>query len=451
MKKIFLLLLVFTFPCFVTAQDISKILRERLQGEPFGSGISVAVVDEAGTKFYNFGKVSKQADAKFVNENTVYEIGSVTKVFTGTLLAEAVKRGEVKLDDPISKYLPETVKTPKFGGREITLLDLTTHSSALPRLPANLKPKNPLNPYADYTAGQMYEFLGEVKLDGEIGSKIDYSNLGVGLLGHILALRANMSYEDLVKQRILEPLGMNDTAVTFSPAMKSRLAVGYDSEGKQISNWDFQALAGAGALRSTAADMAKFLSANLGFSKTKLTDSLTEAQKVRRSADDSPLKVGFNWITTKPGEKEIIWHNGGTGGYRSFAGIEKESKKGVFVVTNGFDSVDDIGFHILDSKVPLREAEESKPVKILDEKILETYVGEYQLAPTFSVIITREGKQLFGQATNQPRFELFAESEDEFFIKAVKASVTFTKDENGKIDGLVLHQGGSDIPGKKIK
>ncbi len=451
MKKLFLLFTLLVLPSVGIAQDINKILAERLKAAPVGSSISAAVVDENGTKFYSVGKTSKQADAKPVNENTVYEIGSITKVFTGILLAEAVKRGEVKLDGPISKYLPEAVKTPKFNGKEITLLDLTTHSSGLPRLPANLKPENPLNPYADYTAEQMYEFLGEVKLDGEIGSKIDYSNLGVGLLGHILALRANMSYEELLKKRIFEPLGMNDTAVTFSPAMRSRLAVGYSAEGKQISNWDFQALAGAGALRSTAADMAKFLLANLGFSKTKLTDSLTEAQKVRRSADDSPLKVGFNWITTKPGEKEIIWHNGGTGGYRSFAGINKESKKGVFVVTNGFDSVDDIGFHILDSKVPLRESEESKPVKMLDEKILETYVGEYQLAPNFSIVITREGKQLFGQATNQPRFELFAESENEFFIKAVKADITFTKDENGKITGLVLHQGGNDIPGKKIK
>jgi CubicO group peptidase (beta-lactamase class C family) len=451
MKKLFLLVALLVLPGFVFAQDVNKILGERLNNEPVGTSFSAAVIDEKGVKFFSVGKTSKLTNAKPVDENTVYEIGSITKVFTGILLAEAVKRGEVALDDPISKHLPKSVKTPKFNGKEITLFDLTTHSSALPSLPDDFAPKDPLNPYADYTVEQMYAFLGRVKLTREIGLKFEYSNLGVGLLGHILALKAGISYEKLVTMRILKPLGMSDTAITFSPSMKSNLALGHDTTGKQTSNWDLPTFAGAGALRSTAKDMAHFISANLGFTKTELSDSLAAAKKTKRSFENSPLKIGFNWIKTKAAEKEIIWHNGGTGGYRSFAGFAEDTKKGVYVVTNGSDSVDDLGMHFINSESPLRKKEEPKTAVTLDEKILERYVGEYQLSPAFSITVTREGGRLFAQATDQPRFEIFAEKEDRFFLKAVKADVEFTKDENGKVNGLVLHQGGGRTPGKKVK
>jgi CubicO group peptidase (beta-lactamase class C family) len=451
MKKIFLLIAILILPAFVLGQDVSKTLEDRLGTAPIGSSISVALIDQSGTKFYNNGKTSKQADAHPADENTVYEIGSITKVFTGILLAEAVKRGEVKLDDPISKYLPSTVKTPKFNGKEITLLDLTTQSSGLPSLPDDFKPKDPNNPYADYTVQQLYEFLGRVELKHEIGVKFEYSNLGVGLLGHILALRAKMGYEDLVKERILNPLGMKDTAIIFSPSMRSHLAAGHNMEGKQTENWDLPTFAGAGALRSTASDMTKFVTANLGLSKTIISDSIAEAQKVRRTFEGSPVKISFNWITTKSGGRDIIWHNGGTGGYRTFLGMDMDQKKGVFVATNSADSVDDLGFHLLNSDVPLRKVEKPKTEITLSETILDGYVGEYQLAPGFSIVVIREGNRLFAEATMQPRFELFAEREDEFFLKAVEASISFTKDNSGKVTGLILHQGSNNTAGKKVK
>jgi CubicO group peptidase (beta-lactamase class C family) len=451
MKKVVLLLILLVLPGFVFGQDIDKILEQRLKEEPVGSAISVAVIDEKGTKFYNFGKTSKQKDASSADKNTVFEIGSITKVFTGILLAEAIRRGEVKLDDPISKYLPKTIPPLKYKDKEITFFDLTTHGSALPSLPDDFEPKDILNPYSDYTVDQMYAFLGRYKLTREIGSQFEYSNLGVGLLGHILALRANMSYEDLVKQRILKPLKMSHSAITFSPWMKSHLAPGHDASGKQTPNWDLPTLAGAGALRSNADDMAKFLAANLGISKTKLLSSLTDAQKLRKTYQTPAFKVGFNWITTKAVDIEIQWHNGGTGGYRTFAGMDHKNKRGVFVATNGSASVDDIGFHILDNKFALRKIEEPKTAITLSEEILEKYVGEYQISPNLSVVITREKDRLFGQLTKQPRLELFAEKEDEFFLKAVKADVKFTKDENGKVTGLVLYQGGGKTPARRIK
>ena len=436
---------------FAVGQDVNRVLVDRLKTSPVGSSISAALIDQNGTKYFSTGKVSKQPDATPANENTVYEIGSITKVFTGILLAEAVKRGEVNLDDPISKYLPANVKTPKFNGKEITLLDLTTQSSGLPSLPDDFKPKDPLNPYADYTVERLYDFLGRVELKHDFGIKFEYSNLGVGLLGHILALRAKMNYEDLVKERILKPLGMKDTAIVFSPEMKSRLAVGHDMTGKPTSNWDLPTFAGAGALRSTANDMANFVSANLGLTKTPISDSIVEAQKIRRKFADSPVSISFNWITTKSADRDIIWHNGGTGGYRTFVGMDLERKKGVFVATNSADSVDDLGFHLLNNEAPLRKVEKPKTAITLSEKTLDQYVGEYQVAAGVSIVVIREGDRLFAQATSQPRFELFAEKEDEFFLKEFPASISFTKDEGGRVTGLVLRQGGNNTPGKKIK
>ncbi|MEZ5346973.1 MAG: serine hydrolase [Pyrinomonadaceae bacterium] len=451
MKKVFLLIVLLVISKAAVAQDVDKIIQERLKLEPVGSAISAAVVDESGVRFYNTGTVSKAAGAKAVDKNSVYEIGSITKVFTGILLAEAIKRGEVKLDDPISKYLPESVKAPTFNDKEITLFDLTTHGSSLPSLTDDFTPKDPLNPYANFTIEQLNAFLGRVKLPREIGSKFEYSNIGVGLLGHILAQQAKMSYEDLVKTRILKPLGMNDSAIIFTPSMKSHLAYGHDAEGKQTSNWDLPAIDGAGALRSTAADMAKFLSANMGLTKTKIDDSLTEARKIRKTYETPPFRIGFNWITSVSGGRDIVWHNGGTGGYRAFAGIDQAAKKGVFVVTNGSASADDIGFHILNPEVPLRKIEKPRTVISLGEDVLEKYVGEYELAPNLTATVTREKGQLFGQLTGQPRFELFAEKEDLFFLKVVKADIQFEKDGSGKVTGFILFQDGKKTPAKKIK
>ena len=449
MKKALLFIaLMVSLSIVISAQDIDKILQERLKADPLGSAFSVAVVNEKGTKFYNAGKTSKRANALVADENTIYEIGSITKVFVGILLAESVKRGEVKLDDPISKHLPKNVVSPKLNGKEITLLDLTTHHSSLPRLPENFSPKNNENPYADYNTEQMYGFLNQVKLRKEIGSQYEYSNIGVGLLGHIMSLAAKMSFEDLIKSRILQPLGMKNTAIILSPEMKSNIAFGHNEEGRQTSNWDLDALAGAGALRSNASDMAKFISANLGFTKTSIADSLKEAQIMRKTGERPTQKIGLGWHGDPLSNRELLFHGGGTGGYVAFVALDKERKTGVFVATNSTSKSDDIGVHILENKFPLRQFAQSVS---LSEEILQKYVGEYQLAPTFSIVVTREGKQLFGQATNQSKFEMFAEKEDEFFLKAVEARIIFSKDENGKVVGLILKQGGRDNPGRRIK
>jgi D-alanyl-D-alanine-carboxypeptidase/D-alanyl-D-alanine-endopeptidase len=427
------------------SSEIRSILENRVDLGKKAVGIVVGTIDEKGRAVTGYGKLAKHRDEK-PDGDTVFEIGSITKVFTSLLLADMVERGEVKLDDPVSKFLPPTVTVPSRNGRQITLLDLSMQISGLPRLPDNMKPADLANPYADYDAPKLYDFLSRYKLQRDIGEKYEYSNLAVGLLGHALALKAGMSYEQLVRRRILEPLGMTSSSVTLSESQKARLAIGHDEGLSPVKNWDLDALAGAGALRSTANDMLKFIAANLELTDTPLKAAMRRMRTVHRETGTPDLEIAMAWHVFHKFGTDIFWHNGGTAGYRSFAGFVPAKKTGVVVLCNtSFDS-DDLGFHILESQYPLAKysAPKQRSEVTLDPKILESYVGEYELAPTFKIKITREGARLFAQATSQPAFEIFAEKEGEFFLKVVDAQITFSKDEAGAVSGLILHQNGLD-------
>src|SRR5271155_2047065 len=226
-----------------TDSEIRQILVDRIDKDRQSVGIVIGVIEPAGRRVVAYGSLEK-GDKRPLDGDTIFEIGSVTKVFTSLLLADMVQRGEVALTDPVAKYLPPGVKMPERSGRQITLQDLATHTSGLPRLPPNLAPKDPANPYADYTVEPLYQFLSSYQLTRDIGSKYEYSNLGGGLLGHVLARRAGLDYEALVRSRICEPLGMKSTAITLSAGMKARMAVGHDRSLDAVENWDLPVLAG---------------------------------------------------------------------------------------------------------------------------------------------------------------------------------------------------------------
>jgi serine-type D-Ala-D-Ala carboxypeptidase/endopeptidase len=410
---------------------VRRILSERLASTPF-RGIVVGLLDANGTR---------RVVAVGVPADRVFEIGSITKTFTASILARMVADGSVRLDDPVAKYLPASVRVPARNGRQITLVDLATQSSGLPRLPSNMAPRDSTNPYADYSVDQMYAFLSSYELPRDPGETYEYSNLGVGLLGHALALKAGMSYEELVRRRVLAPLGMRETAITLTPALTARLAPGHDQEGHVVPNWDLPTLAGAGALRSTAQDMLKYLAANID---TAGPFRLTQVS--RHGAGSATMTIGLAWhILSRPSGASIVWHNGGTGGYRSFTGFDPVRKVGVVVLTNANIGADDIGFHLLDDALPLQAPPRIRTAVAVDSSVLDRYVGEYELVPAFHIVVTREGSGLFIQATAQPKFPIYAESETEFFLRVVDAQITFSKDQ------IILHQNGQDLPGRKIR
>ena len=417
---------------------VSAILAPRVQALPdsgkHGEGIVVGLLDK-GQRVISIGGV---------DVDDVFEIGSITKVFTASILADMAARGEMRLDDPVANYLPRAVRMP-VRGRPITLLDLATQSSGLPRMPDNFSPRDSSNPYADYSVQQLYEFLSRYKLPRDPGAAYEYSNLGMGLLGHALALKAGTSYEQLVTRRILRPLGMKETSITLTKGLDARLAPGHDGEGKVVPNWDLPTLAGAGAQRSTATDLITFLVANLDSTATPLSPTLHRTHGERQATNDPNLKIGLAWhILSRPAGK-IVWHNGGTGGYRSFIGFDPARRIGVVVLCNdGNENVDDIGFHLLDETFPLKSPPPRRTEVAVDSLLLEGYVGEYELTPVFHMVVTRQAAHLFVQATAQPRFAIFAESDSTFFLKAVDAQLTF------RPDALVLHQNGQHLPGRKV-
>jgi D-alanyl-D-alanine-carboxypeptidase/D-alanyl-D-alanine-endopeptidase len=433
--------------------EIHEILVRRVDQQKQAAGIVVGVIEPAGRRVVAYGNLAK-GDPRTLDGDTIFEIGSVTKVFTSLVLADMVCRKEVAFSDPAAKYLPEDVRMPERSGKSITLLDLSTHSSGLPRLPGNLKMDDPLNPYAGFSVNDLYQFLSGYTLPRDPGSEVEYSNLGAGLLGHVLACRAGTNYENLIRTRITQPLGMPDTGISLSPSMKQRMATGHNAMLTPVPYWDLPSLAGAGALRSSANDMLTFLEAFLGYKESPLGPAMKVMLEVRRPVDK--MEIGLAWFVVG----EIAWHNGGTGGFRSFVGCDPTARIGVVVLSNAFtpSGVDDIGFHLLNPKMPLTDPEPPKSRREIpiDPRLLDHYTGRYQVTPNLILEITRDGDRLFAQAFVQlphnrsgdlsaaPKFELFAEGEKNFFARVTDKQIAFETGPEGRATSLILQQAGRD-------
>jgi len=364
------------------AQDtmISKEVKDNIKSRvenAINTGIVVGVISSNDITYYSYGVKSLETN-DVVDENSVFEIGSISKTFTGILLAEMVIKGDLNLDDPLQSLLPDGVTAPTKNGETIKLFQLSNHTSSLPRLPDNMSPANPANPYADYSEKQLYDFLNGYELTRDIGSKYEYSNYAAGLLGHVLASKRKMTYEELMVDVIAKPLGMENTRVVFTHQMKKNLAMGH-SNGLEVENWDLPTVAGAGAIRSTAVDMLKYLAANMGIEKSSLYPAMQLAHKNSRSEDSNPI-VGLGWHTMEQDGVQIIWHNGGTGGYRTFAGFIKGGDKGVVVLSNSDAGVDDIGIHLLQPTAALNNPKPSIATKlknIFEDEDIETATKAY--------------------------------------------------------------------------
>ena len=338
---------------FPSDAEVLAIIKRRVDDKR-SAGIVVGMLEPSGrTRILAYGDAGPGQPP--LDGNSVFEIGSISKVFTSTVLAELVQEARVSLDDPVQKYLPSTVRIPTRNGKQITLGMLSVQNSGLPRMPTNFAPRDPTNPYADYSVAQMYEFLSGYELTRDPGESFEYSNLGVGLLGHALSLREGKSYEEMQRERVWRPLHMDNTAITFTPWMRQHLALGHDQSGAVAANWDIPTLAGAGAIRSTTLDMLKFIDANLHPERGPLEKAMDFAHQARGLAGRSSMTIGLNWIIMHVGADSIVWHNGGTGGYRTFAGFDPAHRTGVVIMTNTTgEGADDIGMHLLNKNVPLK-------------------------------------------------------------------------------------------------
>lgn len=380
-------------------------------------------------------------------EKRVFEIGSISKVFTGLLLSEAVLEKKVKLDTTLKELLGEQFKfaDPKVG--RITLLQLSTHTSGLPRLPDNMgpDPDHADDPYGDYDRKKMEAYLSKVKLEDKPSYPASYSNYGVGLLGDLLSRSYGKSWDALVKEKICGPLGMKDTMVEPGADQKKRLAPPYQGT-KPGHSWTFQAFAGAGALRSTAADLLIFGQAMVDPDKTPLAAAIKGMMEAKAAYPDMGADIGLGIIIGKlDGQKEYI-HSGGTGAYRSVLQVIPGRKTVRVALINN----DAIPAEILVSATREADTKQAEaPEMALPASELDAFTGIYELAPTSRFTVLRRDKELLVRLSGQTFLPVKPVGKDRFRYSVVAAELQFAR-EGDAVKSLTLFQNGRELLAKRI-
>lgn len=444
-------------PSIVTDDELRRMLVTRIDVQKSGTGIVVGILKPDSKHIYSYGTMGT-GDRRPVNGNTVFDIGSLTKVFTALILSDMVVHRELSLDDPVAKYLPPDVHLPSRGGKQITLADLATHTSGLPLRPTNLASKDPNNKYTGYSTDLLYQFLSTYAPKYDIGSHYEYSNVGFGVLGQALSRRAGRPYAELVHSLITKPLGMNDTRLSWTIGMRERSALGYNADLMPVEHEDSGALVGSGDLKSTANDLLKFLEACLGYRGSTFLPAMNVMLNTRRSGGMEPsTQIGLAWNIYLNDSHEIVWKNGSESGFRAFVGYNPTARLGVVALINAQtpEGADDIGLHILDPsiRVDMHVPRVHKEVAI-NPALLDRYVGRYQFSPADIMIITRDGNHLFiaqEQAPDQGKFEMFAEGDRDFFLKVADAQCTFESLGDGPATSAIWHQAGQDQRAVRIK
>ena len=315
------------------AEQIRAILKQTVGENEKAVGMVAVTVDEHGTHSVAFG--SSGVAGLTLGTDTVFEIASITKVLTSLLLAEMVQRGEVAFDDPVAKYLPASLSFPERS-RKITLLDLASYTSGLPNMPSNMPPHwwTLPNPMADYTENKLYEFLLSYVPEYDPGTRYEYANLGFGLLGVALARRAGKTYEELLTERVCNPLGLSHTRITLSDKLRRHIVQPHDSKLKPTVLWDMQALAGGGAFRSDARDLTTFLKACMGLNQTPLSAAMARLVQTRTPTRQPGTVAALGWFITSNKDQEFVWKTGGSGGCNSFIGFSTRTRRGAIALSN---------------------------------------------------------------------------------------------------------------------
>ena len=315
-------------------------------------GILVGTIENGERSIYSFGEKELGSREKMTSQS-ILEIASLTKIYTSVALADMHLKGELNLDDPIENYLPATVRIPSYQGKKITLRHLANHTSGFPRFASNVD-KDAYNVYKGYTEEKMYEFINGYTLTREPGSEYEYSAIGYGLLGRILSLKNNSNYEAMITGRILQPLNMVHTTISFTPEQMKNLVHGYNGS-KPVESWSQymqNIVQGTGALISSLDDQLIYLEANMSLISTRLSGAmeLTHEMSFKHSGKYTE-GTGLGWNLFTMDNQQLTWKNGGNGGYSSFMGFNKQTKQGVVILVNSSLNPEifatDMGFEIL--------------------------------------------------------------------------------------------------------
>jgi serine-type D-Ala-D-Ala carboxypeptidase/endopeptidase len=439
--------------------EIRSLLAERIEGlggEQGGVGIVVGMISPEGRKIISVGRCGSD-DSRVPDGDTVFEIGSVTKAFTALLLAEMAGKNELTLKDPVAKYLPAGFKIPARNGKNISLLDLATHTSGLPFMP-NESATSTDSGTGQYSVAGLRHFIANCGLRGE--GKWEYSNVGYWLLSEALAARAGVDYETLLRRRIIAPLGLANTAFALTPELKTNFAVGHNAvlqPSPAISTLPiYSIMPAAGGLYSSANDLLKLLVVAMDYEKSSLGAAMHLTQTTRRpmSRDGSEQALGWTIIHDKSGE--LVVHDGGTFGYASSIAWDPARRVGVVVLSNQVASVGDIARHLLQPSFPLEKPAATKRTEVaIDRGKLGIYIGNYEASGEGIFEVVRDADSLAIRAPAEwglPKFRLHPESRQDFFVAELPMHVAFQLENDGTVKKMLVYppRGQRPIPATRL-
>ena len=418
-------------------------------------GLSIGYIEGDHSGIVHLGRANQSGEKP--NDQTVYELGSISKVFTSLLLADATLRGEVNIYTAANVPNAARLRLPSRDGRSIKWIDLSTHRSGLPRLPDNLSPADPSNPYRDYDSKKAAEFLNSYKLTRTPGISQEYSNLGVSVLGYLLAQKIGKPYQQLLRERIAMPLKMTDCTVSLSADQSKRLATPHAQFGSPTSPWTFADMPGAGEVHATIRDMVNFAKAQLNPPDGAIGEAIDLAWKQHTEADASGPAMGLGWMIASDGQTR--WHNGQTGGSTSAIFINRKLKCAIVILCNTAvpGKIDELATQLLlkasgvDAKPESTSPSDPNSEKLpIDAKLRSRLVGRYQLAPGFIFTVSDRDGHLMVGITNQPTQEVFPDSPTRWSYHGVKATLEFKLPKTGPATSLVLHQNGIEQTARRM-
>ena len=418
------------------------------------TGLSIGLIHPSGIEFYNYG-VQNTIDKTPVSKNSIFEIGSVTKVFNSTLLAELTVDSPITLEQPLQEWVLQDWNLPSQDDVQISALHLSTHTSGLPRLPMDFVPSNMENPYADFTEDLLQPSLAITELESTPGTSVQYSNLGAGLLGYALTQYTQQSYQELLQENITNPLKMNHTSIEVSEQNKGLIAQGHDFIGNPTSDWDMPALVGMGEINSTVSDLIRFLSVQLSPPEGTLGEAIALTQQSQFERPGGSIGLGWHigiqdWPAPEIVEPTLIWHNGGTGGARSFVGFDTVNNVG-FVVLNNNPSpyADALGLALYQMLLGKEFSLNLPELFPMNEEQLVEHQGNYEIAPGVIFNFTPNDNHLHVQVLEEPTFPAFPISESQFLAVHAGLIFEFVRNEEGTIYQMLMHQGENIIPAPK--
>lgn len=433
---------------FKHEQKIASLVEPYLTHGKVNS-VSIGVIADGQTWKRSFGSLTTD-DTRSADEKTLYEIGSISKVFTSILLAEAIESGKLKLDDPISTVMTDLAKTNPAVGNSITFRHLSHHMSGLPVMPTNIAPADPTNPFKGYDRAMLTEYMNSAVPAREPGTDYEYSNLAAGLLGDLLSQQAGVSYEALLKEKITGPLGMKDTTLTLSKDQSARFAPPHNSALLPDKAWDFDALAGCGAIRSNVDDMLLFAQASMNAPDGPIGKALELAWKQHKPAAKGNRAMGLGWMIA--GDGSTRWHNGQTGGYHCMILVSRDLKCATVMLCNTAEmQLDALAEQIFQTLAGLDVKPKTfeKEFKV-DPQVAKRLEGKYQLAPGIVVTVQVKEGRMMAQLTGQQFLGLSPKSETEWKYQAVDATLKFELPETGNSPMVTLFQNGQELPSPRV-